>query len=74
MDFYEDILSKQRNKVIKDISLRINSLHPIVRRSRSYLRNDIKSIDFRSVIPFVFDDKPVYRSNLVIFEFLILHI
>jgi hypothetical protein len=69
MDFYEDILSKQRNKVIKDISLSINSLHPIVCRSRSYLRNGIKSIDFRSVIPFLFDDKPVYGSNLVIFEF-----
>ena len=69
MDFYEDILSKQRNKVIKDISLRINSLHPIVCRSRSYPRNGIKGIDSRSVIPFVFDDKPVYGSNLVIFEF-----
>ena len=69
MDFYEDILSKQRNKVIKDISLRINSIHPIVCRSRSYLRNGIKGIDFRSVIPFIFDGKPVYGSNLAIFEF-----
>lgn len=69
MDFYEDILSKQRNKVIKDTSLSINSIHPIVCRSRSYLRNGIKGIDFRSVMPFVFDDKPVYGSNLVIFEF-----
>ena len=69
MDFYEDILSKQRNRVIEDISLSINSIHPIVCRSRSYLRNGIKSIDFRSVIPFIFDDKPVYGRNLVIFEF-----
>lgn len=69
MDFYEDILSKQRNKVIKDISLRINSLHPIVCRSKSYLMNGIKGINSRSVIPFVFDDKLVYGSNLVIFEF-----
>lgn len=69
MDFYEDILSNQRNRVIKYIALSINSIHPIVCRSRSYLRDGIKGIDFRSVIPFIFDDKPVYGSNLVIFEF-----
>lgn len=69
-DYYKDSSSKwKKPKPLKDISLNVQGYHRIMNRGNSFYDSGIKGVGFNCKVPFIYDNKPVYRDELVVLQF-----